>query len=435
MLLYEDSLDDRSTVRMSVKLGTGMIDGEVNDGIKPVILQRDNFAKFKAYIWLKAAFFGTAGRSLIQNKLPDFETLPPPSNYTTPRPARDARESEGASMGGGISRKEFMEKMEEVMDKDVYSMEVSKLREDYFAKKQALCGFLMLHISEYMRDLIIAHDDYEQAYSDFNLLKLWEIIVFKSTGLGSSSISVDLSKLVKLKQGDNGLERYINSSRELTSNLMKKEPDSMKLLNYMFDALFITGLNEHEFSSELNKIYAKSIWPDRNELAAELIVKKVNTDAIIAIRKRDNEESLVAANKVKIAVHKGKSRRACFNCGETEEHSLVRDCPYELVKCRSCGERGHLQRFCKIQGAKKQIEELEDDVDDDDEDDDGRSEGRPEEHRRREREGTGKAVTKKSTKIFDPKNVKANVSKIGTIKRRSGNWSDDVWSDDDSYVN
>lgn len=44
------------------------------------------------------------------------------------------------------------------------------------------------------------------------------------------------------------------------------------------------------------------------------------------------------------------TRRACYNCGNDFTANHMESCKAKNINCRSCGRKGHFQRFCKSKG-------------------------------------------------------------------------------------
>ena len=266
---------------MSSRRSTGeSSEGLSGSGKGVVTLTRENFIAWKQWIGIYALRFGSAGRALVTKEKPEF--VDPKFDGITRMGKRIYAEDE-------LGHKEYRE--------DLQLMR--KQRHEYEDKSQALVSTMLLSISEDIIQDCRSHADWETSFLTLDMMKLYEIIVFTVTAQGHTSIYVDLTKLLKLQQGSSHgkitFAVYVNSFRELVNNLTQKQKDAATLLKMIWNAIFVLGLDNDEYDTQLTEIYAKEEWPDYETLAKQLNQYTKTTREINDLRK-DNPEGVVKAN-------------------------------------------------------------------------------------------------------------------------------------------
>lgn len=110
---------------------------------------------------------------------------------------------------------------------------------------------------------------------------------------------------------------YIRKYNDLVADVKKIGTDA-EILEKLFNAKFIGGLNKEVFVEQLRSIYGRKDWPPYRPLQEEL-TRYINASKGMAdsgLLKKDNPDG-IQVNTGRITG--GMFRGACFNCGGNTE--------------------------------------------------------------------------------------------------------------------
>ena len=222
-----------------------------------------------------------------------------------------------------------------------------KLRDN---KKKLISKLFMLMERE-VRDKVTTSEGYEQAYGNYDLLSLWNIVEQVVLGRGAISIYALTARLLGLKQtGD--YARFSKEFRESVVDLLR-QGDPAEILESIINTLFVLALNQEQFKEKLTPIYGSRVWPNYEELSVELHAYVEATERLRKLRK-DNDDGKIRAN---VAKQSEKFGSGCWNCG-SQAH-LKANCRAELSKCDNCGRMGHLSKYCQRKIETKETKRLD----------------------------------------------------------------------------
>jgi len=134
---------------------------------------------------------------------------------------------------------------------------------------------------------------------------------------------------------------------------LRAQGNAQQVLEMVFNALFILGLNQEQFKERLTAIYGARAWPAFDVLSGELHLYAESTERMKAI-KMENNDGNVSAFAVNTAMHQSEEgNRGCWKCGGTDH--IKKDCPKaEAIRnhrCSKCGKLGHIEKFCRGEGS------------------------------------------------------------------------------------
>ena len=220
----------------------------------------------------------------------------------------------------------------------------------YQSDKQQLCSELLLRLNKSLRNTVTQHTQYKEAKEKDDIIKLWHIVVECATGRGAHSVYVLMMRFINLKQRSNGqssFSDYVRKYNETVTDLMRVgSNDPETVLRWLFNAKFVQGLNQDQFSDQIRSIMGKEKWPNYEELQGELLRYVTATKGIADTITKDNPDGTIIADAAKTTITRARFGGECFNCGKRNDHR-ARDCPKEPHKCDACGRVGHLEQYCR----------------------------------------------------------------------------------------
>ena len=189
-------------------------------------------------------------------------------------------------------------------------------------------------------------------------------------GRGAVQVYQLITRLLRIKQPKDGYNKYAREFTDIVSDL-EAQGTAQEIIDKMFNALFILGLDQDQFRDQLSHVYGADAWPEWKDYKTSLrsyaehkrnlstlIVKDNNDSKISANRAEVNRRNILKRAEVDVDSNESKSSRQCFNCGSTKH--FRRDCPNTPVRCSIC-QRSHLERFCPRTGRNEVTDNERDD--------------------------------------------------------------------------
>ena len=134
---------------------------------------------------------------------------------------------------------------------------------------------------------------------------------------------------------------------------LRAQGNAQDVLDMVFNALFILGLNQEQFKEKLTTVYGRQVWPDFDVLSGELHMYAESTERMKAIQKEHNDGKVSAFALTPALMQAGEPNRGCWTCGGIDH--IKRDCPKAGVirdhRCSKCCRQGHLEKFCRGEGS------------------------------------------------------------------------------------
>jgi hypothetical protein len=205
--------------------------------------------------------------------------------------------------------------------------------------KKRLISKLLLSMDKDVKDALTTSPGYQEFYDEFNLLEIWNLTQQVVLGRGAISVYALIVRLLKHTQ-DGAYTKYEKQFKEMAIDL-RAQGNAQQVLDMVFNALFILGLNQDQFKDRLTPIYGARDWPNYLNLSAELNTYAEATERMKELKK-DNNEGKVKAYGTRI---ENGDTRCCWNC-RSKEHMRY-DCKKPAHKCRACGKYGHMEEFCR----------------------------------------------------------------------------------------
>jgi len=221
--------------------------------------------------------------------------------------------------------------------------EYERKYQDLMEGKRKLIYKLLSSANTEVKSALTTSPGYQQLFDNYDILGMWQLTEQVCLGRGAISVYTMVVRTLKLKQEESYYQYQKDFKRMVVDLRAQGQPGD--ILQKIFNALFIMGLNQEQFRDKLTRVYGDQQWPDFEALSAELHTYAEATQRMSELRK-DNNEGKIQANTVR-ANEAITSRRQCWNCGSVEHEKWVCDQP--LHQCKKCGKSGHLEKFCRSQ--------------------------------------------------------------------------------------
>ena len=121
--------------------------------------------------------------------------------------------------------------------------------------KKKLISKLLMSADKEMKDSLTTHPDYKGFYQTYNLLGIWNLAEEVAVGRGAISIYSLITRLLEHKQ-EGAYTSYEKEFKEMVIDLVA-QGTADQVLQKIFNALFILGLNEVQFKDKLAIIYGE----------------------------------------------------------------------------------------------------------------------------------------------------------------------------------
>ena len=127
---------------------------------------------------------------------------------------------------------------------------------------------MLFSIDKDVKDALTTSPGYQEFYDEFNLLEIWNLTQQVVLGRGAISVYALIVRLLKHTQ-DGAYTKYEKQFKEMAIDL-RAQGNAQQVLDMVFNALFILGLNQDQFKDRLTPIYGARDWPNYMNLSAEL---------------------------------------------------------------------------------------------------------------------------------------------------------------------
>ena len=213
--------------------------------------------------------------------------------------------------------------------------------------KKKLMSKLLMAMDKDVKDSLVTSPGYQAAYNQFDIHEIWNLTEQVVVGRGAISVYSLVTRLLKHTQ-TGAYNKYEKDFKDMVVDL-QAQGNPQQVMEMVFNALFVLGLNQDQFKERLSGVYGARAWPDYNVLSGELHMYSESTERMTAIKKEHNDGKVSA-----FAVQAGKRQqegntRGCWKCGASDH--MKKDCPnsedIRVHKCNKCGKQGHLEKFCR----------------------------------------------------------------------------------------
>jgi hypothetical protein len=211
--------------------------------------------------------------------------------------------------------------------------------------KKKLIYKLLSSADPTVKSTLTTSPGYQALFDACDIHGLWHLTEQVCVGRGAVTTYALIAKLLNTRQKDSYHE-YQKSFKTLVADVTN-QGTAEQVLEKIYNALFVLGLDQEQFKEKLATIYGTRVWPGYVDLSAELHVYVESTQRMAELRK-DNNEGKIVAHVAKERVPGRVYPLRCWNCGSTDHRKMTCDKP--PTKCGKCNQLGHLDRFCRFGG-------------------------------------------------------------------------------------
>jgi hypothetical protein len=310
----------------------------------------DNFVSsgFETNFMFIAQGYGWAGREFAKGrKLTDEELgVVNPDEIITDRVmvTRRVADENGNQVEENTMR-EIEVPMKQMQDKTTYQAMLQqgmKNKYAYVESRQKLFNDLMIHLNITLQTPVMQHEGYEEAKEDFDVLKLWDIVKECATGKGAHSVYLMIWKFMQLVHKGKTLSDFSEYCKKYNEQAaeIRRQGTAEEILQFFFNAKFIQGLDQLQFTDQIKQVLARPIWPNYIDFQVEL-------RRYVTAMKGFETATKTEAPDLSLNATKMTTRVTCWNCGKLGSHKST-ECEKSKHKCTTCGREGHLEEFCKF---------------------------------------------------------------------------------------
>jgi hypothetical protein len=132
-----------------------------------------------------------------------------------------------------------------------------------------------------VKDKVTSQPGYQNAYVAYDIHAIWNMTEQVCVECGAISVYALITKLPRTTERE-GYQRYSKEFKEAVADLRRQggvrqplasgqqpHPDTI-ILEMIFNAIFILGLNPEQFKEKLTTIYGQQNWPAYDILSQEL---------------------------------------------------------------------------------------------------------------------------------------------------------------------
>lgn len=289
--------------------------------------------KFKEY----ALTCGRAGRIIIHG-VDDVMRVP----------RRDMREMHMVLIDGQMVERENPEGLRLFSDNVRGDRLYEKYERDYevlMEGKKKLMFKLLSSADPSVKSAMTTSPGYAAMFDAYDIHGLWRLTEQVCLGTGAISVYTLIARLLQLNQRGS-YNDYQKDFKRLVMDL-RNQGEAHVVLDKIFNALFILGLDQEQFRDKLAIVYGTRDWPGYEALSAELHTYVESKLRMSELRK-DNNEGKITANVAKEQRRDGSEKRMqCWNCGSYDHRRS--NCDKPLARCGKCRKEGHLEKFCRYE--------------------------------------------------------------------------------------
>lgn len=164
------------------------------------------------------------------------------------------------------------------IDPERYKVKLRSAEREYQAyirNKRELCNDLMLHLDKSLRAAVTQHPDYAAGKLNDDVITLWDIVIECATGKGAQGVYLVMTRFLNLRQKSGNPADFFEYVREYNEavKLITRLCSPDQVLEMLFNAKFIDGLNPEQFQDQLKTIMCQQTWPDYKSLQNQLMIQ------------------------------------------------------------------------------------------------------------------------------------------------------------------
>ena len=177
-----------------------------------------------------------------------------------------------------------------------------------------------------VKDSLTTSPGYQGFYDRFDVLEIWNLTQQVVLGRGAISVYTLIVRLLKHAQ-DSSYTNYEKMFKEMVVDL-RAQGNAEEVLHMVFNALFILGLNQEQFKDKLTPIFGERVWPDYQDLSAELNTYAEATERMKELKKNNNDGKIKAFG----TKSENMDTRCCWNCKGKSHMSF--DCKNRRINAK-----------------------------------------------------------------------------------------------------
>jgi hypothetical protein len=153
--------------------------------------------------------------------------------------------------------------------------------------KKKLISTLLMSMDKEVKESLTTAPGYQDAYNAFDLLRIYNMTEQVVLGRGAISVYALIIRLLKSSQ----VGSYNKFEKEFKDNVhdLRAQGNPEELLQKIFNALFIIGLDQEQFKDKLTPIYGARDWPNYEQLSEELHTYAESTERMKELKKSDHD--------------------------------------------------------------------------------------------------------------------------------------------------
>jgi len=321
-------------------------------------LSTDNWVTFNEQFILVVAKHNKDVYTLITTgkapkwKLPTMDDTRPVINIDTGEIVLD---------GHGVVAREKVFKNDEVGKED-FKFKMNTMRKRIQAYEDAITPCivtLIQHIEDpLMRVMKLDKDKYTKAYDEDDIVTLYALARFASTGQGADSLYIDLVRMSTIKVENGDWVKFTYLFQELRKRILGSSVSKEEIIEKFFDALFIirSGEGVRALEKLVGEIMCMKEWPTADKCISvwnTMLTTKKNLDIKTETEKK---EGALSANMSTLQSQIKTLQEQVSSYGSTASdlQALYTKSPGEIsnIICHNCGKKGHGKKRCRLPPAK-----------------------------------------------------------------------------------
>jgi len=242
--------------------------------------------------------------------------------------------------------------------REEYAYEKKKLRDRIdrynLAKKYCINLLKLSTDRQLMKTIELGGDKYINAYKENDILTIYKMAEYASTGRGASSIHVDMIKLVGLKPKDNYFEGFTSEYFELRRKIESSDVDKGAILMKFMDSLYVINCEITELEKVREEVMMENTWRTAEEYSTKWHTMIKAKRSMNPKLEKEKKEGAISANSAHMMKNMQKQlddmQRLIVEGDNTQIMAYAARYKAKqtggTMTCFRCGKTGHGWRVC-----------------------------------------------------------------------------------------